>query len=409
VSFSIKTLNIKKMKKQLLLFGLILSLSACGDNEKNKETAKAEEEKEVNQETNPVPKKQPEAVSPEKTYEYEVVAENITIPWGFDFLPDGSMLVTAKNGEIFHVVDGEKKAVSGAPDIYNQGQGGLLDIAVAPDFANNSWIYITYSSQEGDEEGGNTALMRAKFENGKLTNRDDLYKAEPNTTKGQHFGSRIVFDQEEHLFFSIGDRGNRDENPQDITRDGGKVYRLNLDGSIPEDNPFVGEENAKEAIYSYGHRNPQGMILNDATGEVWVNEHGPKGGDEINIVKPGKNYGWPVVTYGENYDGTTITEERTGPEFQNPVTYWRPSIAPSGFEKVTSNKYPDLKGGFLVGSLKFQYLEYLKIEDNKVTKREKLLEGLGRVRDVQQGPDNFIYVAVEGTGVIKLLPLQENK
>lgn len=397
------------MKKQLLLFGLILSLSACGDNEKNKETAKAEEEKEVNQETNPVPKKQPEAVSPEKTYEYEVVAENITIPWGFDFLPDGSMLVTAKNGEIFHVVDGEKKAVSGAPDIYNQGQGGLLDIAIAPDFDKNSWIYITYASQEGDGEGGNTALMRAKFANGKLTNREDLYKAKPNTTKGQHFGSRIVFDQEEHLFFSIGDRGNRDENPQDITRDGGKVYRLNLDGSIPEDNPFVGEENAKEAIYSYGHRNPQGMILNDATGEVWVNEHGPKGGDEINIVKPGKNYGWPLVTYGENYDGTTITEERTGPKFQNPVTYWRPSIAPSGFEKVTSNKYPELKDGFLVGSLKFQYLEYLKIEDNKVTKREKLLEGLGRVRDVQQGPDDFVYVAVEGTGVIKLLPLQENK
>lgn len=395
------------MKKQLLIPALLLFFIACGENHKDKDTARAAPEKKTEQETNPVPLEQPEAVLPEKTYEFELVAKDIAIPWGFDFLPDESMLVTEKNGKIYHIKAGKKQEISGVPEIYNQGQGGLLDLAVAPNFSENSWVYITYASSAGEEEGGNTALMRAQFKDGKLINREDLYKAEPNTTKGQHFGSRIVFDDNGHVFFSIGERGSRDVNPQDITRDGGKVYRLNLDGSIPADNPFVGKKNAKEAIYSYGHRNPQGMILNN--GEVWVNEHGPKGGDEINIVKPGKNYGWPEVTYGENYDGTTITEKRTGPEFKNPLTYWVPSIAPSGFVKVTSNKYPELKGGFLVGSLKFQYLEFLKMEGNKVTKRKKLLDGLGRVRDVKQGPKGFIYVAVEGTGMIKLLPHQEQK
>lgn len=397
------------MKKFLLLLGLIVTLSACGDNQKSEEKAEVEEPTGTNHQDsdNPVPKEMPEAVSPENEYEHEVVADNMSIPWGFDFLPDGSILATEKGGDIYHFKDGKRVAITGGPEIYNQGQGGLLDIALHPDFENTSWVYITYSSDEGEGEGGNTALMRAKLQNNKLTDREDLYKAEPNSTRGQHFGSRIVFDGEGHLFFSIGDRGNRDVNPQDITKDGGKIYRLNLDGSIPSDNPFVGEENAKEAIYSYGHRNPQGMIFNKETEEVWVNEHGPKGGDEINVIVAGKNYGWPVVTYGENYDGTTITEDRTGPEFQNPLTYWVPSIAPSGFEKVTSDKYPELKGNLLVGALKFQYLEHLAIENGEVTKREKLLEGLGRLRDVQQGPDGFIYAAVEGTGIVKLLPIEE--
>lgn len=401
----------KNMKRILLLLGLIFTFSACGDNQKSEEKAEVEEPTETNNQDsdNPVPQEMPEAVSPENEYEHEVIAENMSIPWGFDFLPDGSILATEKGGDIYHFKNGKRVAISGGPEVYNQGQGGLMDIALHPDFENNNWVYITYSSDEGEGEGGNTALMRAKLENNKLTNREELYKASPNSTRGQHFGSRIVFDGEGHLFFAIGDRGNRDVNPQDITRDGGKVYRLNLDGSVPSKNPFVGEENAIEAIYSYGHRNPQGMIFNEETGEVWVNEHGPKGGDEINIVKAGKNYGWPVVTYGENYDGTTITEDRTGPEFQNPLTYWLPSIAPSGFEKVTSDKYPELKGNFLVGALKFQYLEHLAIENGEVTKREKLLEGLGRLRDVQQGPDGFIYAAVEGTGIVKLLPLEETE
>ena len=322
------------------------------------------------------------------------------------FLPDGSMLITEKSGELIHFKNGNKQQVEGAPQVYVRGQGGFLDVALDPDFENNGWIYFTYSSSEGEGEGGNTALMRAKLENGKLNNKQDLYKATPNSTRGQHFGSRIDFDTEGKLYFSVGDRGNRDENPQDITRDGGKIYRLNPDGSIPADNPFVGQANAKEAIFSYGHRNPQGMIFNPETNEIWVHEHGPQGGDEINVVKKGANYGWPVVTFGENYDGTPITDQTSGPNFEDPIYYWLPSIAPSGFAFVTSEKYPELKGDLLVGSLKFQYLEHLSLDGKKVTAREKLLEGIGRVRDVVQAPDGFIYLSVEGKGIVKLIPKQ---
>ena len=346
------------MKKLFTTLGMALLLISCGQNDKKTDTADA-------QDTNESPElsKQevPEPIPAETndTYTTEVVVEGIPIPWGIDFLPDQSMLITDKSGEIYHFKDGKKQKLSNVPEVYVRGQGGLLDIAVHPDYANNGWIYFTYASSEGEGEGGNTAIARAKINGSQLTNIEVLYKAGPNTTKGQHFGSRIAFDKEGYLYFSAGERGARDENPQDITRDNGKVYRLNDDGSIPQDNPFVGKENAKEAIYSYGHRNPQGMILNPETGEIWVHEHGPQGGDEINVVKAGANYGWPVVTYGENYDGTPITEERSRPEFEDPIFYWLPSIAPSGFAYVTSEKYPDLKGNLLAGSLKFQYLELL--------------------------------------------------
>ena len=225
-----------------------------------------------------------------------------------------------------------------------------------------------------------------------------------NTTKGQHFGSRIVFDNEGYLFFSIGERGARDVNPQDLSRDGGKIYRVFDDGSIPEDNPFVTKEGAKTAIYSYGHRNPQGLIKHPETGEIWDHEHGPKGGDEINIIKKGANYGWPMVTYGINYGGTPITEKREMEGIEAPIHYWTPSIAPSGMAFVTSEKYPNWKGSLLVGSLSFQYLERLEMDGNKVISREKFMEDEGRVRDVRQGPDGLIYVAIEGKGIYKLIP-----
>lgn len=262
---------------------------------------------------------------------------------------------------------------------------------------------MSYASEEGEGDGGNTAIMRAKLEGNQFTNKEVLYKATPNTTRGQHFGSRMVFDRDGYLYFSIGDRGNHDENPQDITRDGGKIYRINDDGSIPQDNPFVGEPNAKEAVYSYGHRNPQGMILNPETGEVWVNEHGPQGGDEINVIKKGANYGWPVVTYGENYGGGAISDETSRAGMEDPIHYWIPSIAPSGFVFVTSDKYPSLKGNLLIGALKFQYLEHAVLNGKEVTRREKLLEEIGRVRDVKQAPDGTIYVSVEGKGIVKLV------
>ncbi|MDX1470362.1 MAG: PQQ-dependent sugar dehydrogenase, partial [Flavobacteriaceae bacterium] len=211
---------------------------------------------------------------------YEVVVDDLDIPWGFDFLPDGSMIIGEQRGDLIRYKDGQKTPITGLPEIYYRGQGGLMDIKLHPDYENNGWIYISYSSPAGEGEGGNTAIMRAKLEGNALVNQEVLYKATPNSTRGQHFGSRIVFDDEGYLYFTIGERGNRDVNPQDITRDGGKVYRLNADGSIPTDNPFYNQANAKKAIYSYGHRNPQGMDIHPDTREIWTHEHGPRGGDE---------------------------------------------------------------------------------------------------------------------------------
>jgi glucose/arabinose dehydrogenase len=288
--------------------------------------------------------------------------------------------------------------------VYNRGQGGLMDIELHPDYKKNGWIYLSYASTEGNGKGGNTAIMRAKLSNNKLTHIEELYKASPNSTRGQHFGSRIEFDRDGYLFFSIGERGNRDVNPQDITRDGGKIYRLHDDGRIPDDNPFVDQAEAKKAIWSYGHRNPQGLALHPETGQLWEHEHGPRGGDEINIIQKGKNYGWPIITYGINYSGTPITDETSRPGMEQPLYQWTPSIAPSGMAFVTSDKYPKWKGSLLVGSLAFQYLERLEMQDNQVVYREKLMDGMGRIRNVRQAPDGFIFVSVEGKGIYRLVP-----
>nr|WP_224484814.1 PQQ-dependent sugar dehydrogenase [Robertkochia sp. 3YJGBD-33] len=360
----------------------------------------------MNQEQDPA---DVEITTPEETsYTLETVVEGISIPWGMEFLPDGSMLITDKSGELIHFKDGEKTQIQGLPEIYVRGQGGLMDLELHPDYENNGWIYISYASPEGEGEGGHTAIMRAKLDGDQLVQQEVLYKATPNSTSGRHFGSRIDFDNQGYLFFTIGERGNRDVNPQDITRDGGKVYRLYDDGRVPEDNPFTDREDAVKAIWSYGHRNPQGMLVHPDTGEIWVHEHGPQGGDEINVVRKGANYGWPVISYGVNYDGTPFTELTEKEGMEQPLYYWVPSIAPSGMAFVTSDVYPDWKGDLLVGSLKFQYLERLEIEDRKVVKREKIAEGLGRLRNVRIGPDGYIYMGVEGKGIVKIVPEEQS-
>lgn len=339
-----------------------------------------------------------------KNYTLETVVSDIQIPWGMTWLPDGTMLVTEKSGVLYHIKNGAKTEIKNMPKVYTRGQGGLLDITLHPDYAKNGWIYITYAAAEGEGDGGNTKLIRAKLQDGGLTQIESLYKATPNSTKGQHFGSRIVFDNDGYLYFSIGERGNNKDNPQDIKRDCGKIYRLNDDGSIPKDNPFVGQAGVKEAIYTFGNRNPQGMAKHPETGEIWAHEHGPKGGDEINIIKKGANYGWAIVTYGIDYDGTTISTETQKPGIENPIYYWLPSIAPSGMTFVTSDKYPDWKGHLLVGSLVFQYLELVKLKGKEVIERQKIAADIGRVRNVAQGPDGFIYIAVEGKGILKIIP-----
>lgn len=337
-------------------------------------------------------------------YTPELYFDGVTIPWGMTWLPNGDMLITDRSGKLLRVRDGKLLAeISGVPEVYSRGQGGLLDIILHPEYDSNGWIYITYSSTQGMEDGANTAIMRAKLEDNALVQSQVLYKASPNSTRGQHFGSRIAFDGDGYLYFSVGDRGNRDVNPQDLSRDGGKVYRLNDDGSIPSDNPFVDQEGAIDAVYSYGHRNPQGMATHPETGKIWAHEHGPRGGDELNYIEPGKNYGWPVISYGINYNGTSFTDKTEMEGMEQPKTYWDPSIAPSGLDFVTSDTYPDWKGKAIVGSLKFNYLVIVDLDGTEVSNKNIVLEGIGRVRNVRQSPDGYIYVGVDGEGIYRII------
>ncbi len=341
----------------------------------------------------------------EAGYKIETVTDQIRSPWGIDWLPSGEMLITDKKGGLYRLApEGSPQAIEGLPEIHVNGQGGLLDVAVHPDHANSGWLYLSYASPAGEGRGSNTAVMRARLKDDALVDARVLYKASPNTARGQHYGSRIVLDGKGHLYFSIGDRGNRDENPQSLSRDGGKIYRLADDGAIPADNPFIERTQALPAIYSLGHRNPQGMAMHPVTGAIWLHEHGPRGGDEINIVQPGANYGWPLLSYGVNYSGTAFAEAHTRDGYESPIHYWVPSIAPSGMTFVTSDRYPAWKGHLLVGSLKFGYIELCRLEGNKIAGTQKLFEGIGRVRDIKQGPDGFIYVATENKGIVRLVP-----
>jgi len=340
----------------------------------------------------------------EKNYEMEVVFEDENLIWGLEILDDNSILASIKSGSIIHYKDGIKKDIKGVPEVYLRGQGGLLDLELHPNFNKNRLVYLSYAYMKNRNDGGNTAIARAQLVNDSLKNLEVLYKGSPVSRKGQHYGSRMAFDNENYLYFTIGDRGNRNVNPQDISVDGGKVYRINDDGTIPDDNPFIDVPNAKKAIYSYGHRNPQGIFKHPKTGKIWTNEHGPRGGDEINIVEKGKNYGWPKITYGKNYSGTTITKNKSLPGMEQPLYYWLPSIAPSSFEYISSEMYPDWKGSLLAGALVFKYIERIGIKNNKVVSRSKIAEGLGRPRDIVQGPDGYVYVSIENKGVYKILP-----
>jgi len=336
------------------------------------------------------------------------VAQGISIPWAIEALPNGDLLITERSGILYLLRNNSTSLtkITGLPKIDANGQGGLLDLELHPDFANNQWLYITYSSSEGDGAGSNTALMRAKLSNdhSQLLESQKLYKGEHNSKKGQHYGSRIVFDNQNYVYFSIGDRGSRDINPQDLGRDGGKIYRLHDDGKIPSDNPFVNQKGAKPAVWSYGHRNPQGMWFDGDNSVFWAHEHGPRGGDELNMIKPKTNYGWPVVSYGINYSGTSFTDLTEKPGMQAPILQWTPSIAPSDMLLVKGDKYPELKGKFLLASMKYAFVSVLEIADGKVVKQSKLLEGIGRIRSLAQGDDGTIYLGLDGQGIVRLDP-----
>ena len=346
-----------------------------------------------------------------QNFRIEVVAEGLENPWGMAFLPQGDLLVTQRSGSLLRIRPGEMKPVTvkGVPQVVASGQGGLLDIELHPNYQQpgKDWIYLTYSSPRQDDEpgrGANTALMRAKLNDGVLVEQQRLFKALPNYPQTRHYGSRVVFDRDGYLYVTVGDRGGRDE-VQRLDNFRGKIFRLHDDGSVPNDNPFVKNPEAIDAIWSTGHRNPQGLALHPVTGELWSHEHGPRGGDELNVIGNGKNYGWPAITYGVNYSGSIITEETTRPGMEQPVTYWVPSIAPCGMTFVTGDRYPQWKGDVLVGSLKFQMLQRVALDGQNVVNQESLLKGIGRVRAIEQGPDGLIYIATEAPGrVIRLLP-----
>ena len=341
-----------------------------------------------------------------QSYEYQLVTKGIDIPWGMTWLNEQDILVTDRKGELRIIRNGKllNEKVTGLPEIKAEGQGGLLDVVVDPNYAQNNLIYFSYSGLEGEGEGAHTSVMRAKLQGFKLTEQKVIFEGGPNTTKGQHYGSRLSFDNQGYLYISSGDRGDRDVNPQRLDRDAGKIHRINRDGSIPQDNPFVTQKDANPSIYSYGHRNPQGMAKHPVTGDIWAHEHGPKGGDEINIIQPGANYGWPVISYGVNYSGTSFTDLTEKEGMQQPAWYWVPSIAPSGMTFVTSDVYPEWQGKVIVGSLKFAYLVALELDGNKVLSQETLFPGIGRVRNVKQGADGYIYVATDGSGIFKIVP-----
>lgn len=327
------------------------------------------------------------------------INDSIQVPWGLAVLPGGDLLVTERSGQLFRLdAQGEKIEINGVASVHAGGQGGLLDVAVHPDFAQNPWVYFSYAKPlQGKQQ---TAIARAQLVGDSLQGWTDLYVGDRPSSSSHHFGSRIVL-QGGYLYFTIGDRGDRDSNPQDLSRDGGKVYRLFDDGRVPEDNPFAATASARPAIWSYGHRNPQGLSYDALTQQLWLHEHGPKGGDELNNISAGSNYGWPLATFGINYVGTQITEHQTLEGTQTPTWHWTPSIAPSGLTTVSKAKYPSLGDGLLAGSLKFGELHFRPTGDKAVF--TVVMDGLQRVRSLTTAADGTVYVGISNAGVFRLI------
>jgi aldose sugar dehydrogenase len=335
-------------------------------------------------------------------HEFRVVtvAEGLRHPWGMAFLPGGEILVTERPGQLRVIRNGvlDPEPVAGVPQVRAQGQGGLLDVTPHPDFASNRLVYLSYSKP--GERGATTAVVRGRFEGNRLSNVEEVIETQAWGTGNAHFGSRLLFDRDGYLYITIGDRGDRtdrgaDQRAQNLRDHAGTTLRLHDDGRVPQDNPFVGRNNALPEIYTYGNRNAQGMALHPETGRVWQNEHGPRGGDEINVILPGRNYGWPIVAHGINYDGSPITERREGEGLEPSVLHWTPSIAPSGMTFYTGDAFPQWRGNAFVGALAGQHLRRVVLDGTRVVSQEELLSGRHRIRDVRTGPDGYIYLLVD--------------
>ena len=336
-------------------------------------------------------------------------ADDLNQPWGMTFLPDGRLLVTEKKGQ-FRIVsqDGSvSDPLDGLFEITVKGQGGLMDVVLDPDFTNNQMIYFSYV-KSADKGGARTAVAKAQLSDDTLKGVKSIWQQAQASNTGRHYGSRLVFDRTGHLFVTLGDRGQRD-NVQDMSNHFGKVVRIDTDGKPAKDNPFIGKKNILPDIFSTGHRNVQGAYLHPDTGVLWGNEHGPRGGDEINIIQAGKNYGWPVITYGINYSGTSITDITEKQGMEQPVHYWDPSIATSGMLIYSGDAFPNWQGDIFTGALKLMHLNRIKLdENNKVVSEERLLKDQSsRIRAIEQGPEGHIFVATDSVKgkILKISPL----
>lgn len=344
---------------------------------------------------------------------FEVIADGLETPWSIGFINENKAYITEKAGRLRLWENGTllPDSIHGIPAVRNQGQGGLLDVAIDPEFDKNDWIYLSFShaleKQDSEENSpGMTKIVRGKIRDGAWMAEETLFEAVHETyrTTSHHFGSRIVFDPEGYLYFSIGDRGSG-EHAQDLTKPNGKIHRINRDGSIPTTNPFYGQKGLVQSIYSYGHRNPQGLAVHPVTGEIWATEHGPLGGDELNLIKPGHNYGWPVISYGINYNGEIITEISRKEGMDQPIYYWKPSIATCGLDFYHGDQFPLWNNQLLVGALKFEEVQLLNIEKDRVMYAQTLLKNMGRVRDLSTGPDGAIYVVLNNPDkIVRISP-----
>ncbi len=336
-------------------------------------------------------------------------ATDLDEPWAVHFIGDGTALVTEKSGKLWLVGNNSRMEIKGIPASVDKGQGGLLDVATDPDYAENRWVYLSFTHPDKNAPKTlMTKIVRGKILVGTVradwTDEETLFQAQPKDyiETGYHFGSRITFDDAGHLFFGIGDRGKKEE-AQDLTRPNGKIHRIMRDGSIPADNPFVGVEGAYPSIYSYGNRNPQGTIVHPKTGVIWETEHGPRGGDELNAIKSGVNYGWPKISYGINYNGTELTPYTALPGMEQPVSQWTPSIAVCGLDVYTGDLFPQWRGRLLAGALANQSVRLIDVEGETYRGESILIKDQGRVRDVTTGPDGAIYVALPRR-IVRLTP-----
>jgi aldose sugar dehydrogenase len=360
-------------------------------------------------------------VLPSAHHDYRVVtvAEGLVHPWSIAALPDGDMLVTERPGRLRIIRDGRllPDPVPGVPTVLAEGQGGLLDVVPHPDFSSNRLIYLSFSKPIAGEQGATTAVVRGRFLNDRLTDVEEIFEA---ISRGRgHYGSRIAFDGQGYVFISVGDRqapstGDLEAHPaQDLSNHHGTIVRLHDDGRVPDDNPFVGRAGARPEIWSYGHRNAQGLAFHPDTGDLWSNEHGPQGGDELNRITAGSNYGWPVIGYGVNYRSGTAIHEGTHREgMESPVHVWVPSIATSGLMIYTGDRFPAWRGSFFIGGLAGEQLARLELDGTTIRIEETLVRGMGRIRDVRQGIDGYIYLAIDHRGgqptdVVRLEPVPE--